>query len=463
MKHIDERTTEKVTRMANTVLIIDDNAKICRSLSRNLEQYGYKNYIANSGREAIELASTKRPDIVILDVVLGNESGLDILARLKSVDDRTPVLMITGFASIETAVWAIKNGAYDYLQKPLDLNKLMKTMENAIKIAELNDENQGLKKRLEKFTGRIITVDQPMMELCETAKKLAATDLPILLLGENGTGKEVIADYIHFHSERNSKEFHKINCASFPESLLDNELFGHEKGSFTGADSVFKGVFERADKSTLFLDEIGDMSLSIQAKILRTIQNSEIRRIGGSQNIDIDVRFIAATNKDLEQMITRGEFREDLYYRLNIAMLKIPSLRDRSEDIIPLAEYFLQEINKQRGASSLRFTDEVRGVFRRYGWPGNVRELKNAVHYATAIASSEEITAANLPNSILRELGRSWQSASVTSNIREETERGLIIRALQSANGNKSEAAKTLCMSRKTLYDKLRKYAITND
>jgi DNA-binding NtrC family response regulator len=448
--------------MSYSVLIIDDNAKICRSLARNLEQYGYKSFAAYSGIDAIKLISEKKMDIVLLDIVLENESGLDILTRLKSIDERIPVLIITGFASIETAVRAIKNGAYDYLQKPLDLNKLMKTMENAIKLVELNDENQDLKKRLEEFTGRIITGNPLMTELCNRAKKIATTDLPILLYGENGSGKEVLADFIHFHSARSAKEFHKVNCASFPESLLDNELFGHEKGSFTGADSFFKGVFERADKGTLFLDEIGDMSISIQAKILRTIQNSEIRRIGGSQNITIDVRFIAATNMDLESLIKKGEFREDLYYRLNIAMFKIPSLRQRPEDIIPLAEHFLAEINKQRGNTKLDFADEVKSLFLRYEWPGNVRELKNAVHYAAALASANLVTMPNLPNSILHGLVDALPATNGTANIRQETEKSLIINALRYSNGNKSEAAKALCMSRKTLYDKLRKYAISN-
>jgi DNA-binding NtrC family response regulator len=449
--------------VAYSVLIIDDNTKICRSLARNLEQYGYKSYVAYSGIEAIKLVSAKKMDIVLLDIVLENESGLDILTRLKSIDDRIPVLIITGFASIETAVRAIKNGAYDYFQKPLDLNKLMKTMENAIKIVELNNENQDLKERLEEFTGRIITNNPKMAELCDRAKKIAATDLPILLYGENGSGKEVLADYIHFHSARSAKEFHKVNCASFPESLLDNELFGHEKGSFTGADSFFKGVFERADKSTLFLDEIGDMSLSIQAKILRTIQNSEIRRIGGSQNIMIDVRFIAATNMNLEPLIKSGEFREDLYYRLNIAMFKIPSLRERPEDIIPLAEHFLAEINKQRGNARLDLSEDVKSLFLRYEWPGNVREVKNAIYYAAALAPSSLLTLPNLPHSILHGLGNSPRSANGIANIRQETEKSLILNALRSSNGNKSEAAKALCMSRKTLYDKLRKYAIANE
>jgi len=448
--------------MKYSVLIIDDNIKICRSLARNLEQYGYKSHTACSGMDAIRLVSEKKMDIVLLDIVLENESGLDILTRLKCIDDRIPVLIITGFASIETAVNAIRNGAYDYLQKPLDLNKLMKTMENAIRLAELKDENQDLKKRLEEFTGRIITGNPQMIEICERARKIASTDLPILIYGENGSGKEVLADFIHFHSARSAKEFHKVNCASFPESLLDNELFGHEKGAFTGADASFKGVFERADKGTLFLDEIGDMSISIQAKILRTIQNSEIRRIGGGQNISIDVRFIAATNMDLESLIKKGEFREDLYYRLNIAMFRIPSLRERPEDILPIAEHFLEEINRQRGGSGLAFADEVKSLFQRYEWPGNVRELKNAVHYSAALASSPLVTMPNLPNSLLHGSVDAPSRANGTANIRQETERNLIRDALRRSNGNKSEAAKELGMSRKTLYDKLRKYALAD-
>jgi DNA-binding NtrC family response regulator len=448
--------------MNNSILIVDDNEKIRRSLSRNLEQYGYVSHLAGSGKEAVDQLSSNRVDVVLLDVVLENESGLDILTRIKAIDDRIPVVIITGYASIETAVRAIKNGAYDYLQKPLDLNKLMKVIENAIKLNELGDENRELRKRLGEYEGRIITSNAKMLELCEMARKIASTDLPILIVGENGTGKEVLADFIHMNSGRSAKEFLKINCASFPESLLDNELFGHEKGSYTGADSCFRGIFERADGGTLFLDEIGDMSLSIQAKILRTIQNSEIRRIGGSANVKVDVRFVAATNRDLERQIANGDFREDLFYRLNIALFEVPPLRERREDIVPLAEYFLKDVARQRGRPPLRLSREVLEIFSAYDWPGNVRELKNVIHYASAIASSCELGTADLPGSFLH--GRSPAPASPrVGNIREEAERNLILRCLHESGGNKTEAAKALDMSRKTLYDKLRKYAIPID
>jgi DNA-binding NtrC family response regulator len=287
-------------------LIIDDNVKIRGSLAKNLEQYGYESLMAHSGREAIELLPPRRIDVVLLDIVLGDESGLDLLVRLKSIHDTLPVIVITGYASIETAIRAIKVGAFDYLQKPLDLNKLIKTMENAIAMTELAVENLGLKRRLEQFTGSLVTESPKMRELCEAARRMALTDLPILICGENGTGKEVLADYIYFQSSRRARELQKMNCASFPETLLDNELFGHEQGAYTGADSRSRGVFARADGGTLFLDEIGDMALGTQAKILRATQNNEIRRIGGSENISVDVRFMAATNKDLEDLIRKG-------------------------------------------------------------------------------------------------------------------------------------------------------------
>jgi DNA-binding NtrC family response regulator len=446
--------------MATQVLIIDDNARVCQSLSKNLEYYGYQSIIAHNASEAIGLYSSRKVEVVLLDVILGDASGLDVLARLKSINDRVPIIVITGFASIETAVQAIKVGAFDYLQKPIDLNKLMKTMDNAIRLAELSAENRELKHRLDEFAGKLVTSSPKMVKLCEMAQKIASTDMPVLILGENGTGKEVLADFIHYRSGRRSKPLHKVNCASFPDSLLDNELFGHERGAYTGAESVFKGVFERAEGGTLFLDEIGDMGLSIQAKILRTIQNREIRRIGGAENVTIDVRFIAATNKDLEALIERGDFREDLYYRLNIASLWVPPLRERREDILALAAFFLAEIGKERGEAPPALAEDVEDFLLRYAWPGNIRELKNTLSYASALASTGRITLDCLPATLMNRMGNVEEGIRGELNIRETVERNLIVSTLKAAANNKSETAKTLGMSRKTLYEKLRRYGI---
>jgi DNA-binding NtrC family response regulator len=291
-------------------------------------------------------------------------------------------------------------------------------------------------------------------------EKLAPTDLPVLFRGESGTGKEVIADFMHGASVRSAMPMVKINCAAFPETLLDNELFGHEKGAYTGADSMFKGVFEKANGGTLFLDEIGDMPLSIQAKILRTLQNNEIRRLGGSDTITVNVRFIAATNKDPEEMIRKGQFREDLYYRLNTAVLLIPSLRERREDIHLLVEHFLAD--RSTGASSAaghsvlkQVSAEVMARFLHYEWPGNVRELKNVVTYAAAMSSGERIELQDLPLHFLE----GAQTAG-EGNIREDMERALILKVLQSTKYNRSKTAELLAMSRKTLYTRMVKYGL---
>lgn len=309
--------------MNNSILIIDDNVKLSQSLSQNFEPLGYKCFTSTNCSEALDILSKHQIKIVLLDIVLGEEDGMAVLSKIVSLNLSIHVIMITGFGTIETAVQSIKCGAFDYVQKPLDFNKLLKIIENAFRISNLQEENQSLKKQIFELSPKMITQNKKMIEVCNTAKRLANTNIPILICGENGTGKELLADFIHKNSTRSAFPMIKINCAAFPENLLDNELFGHEKGAFTGANSYFKGVFEKANKSTLLLDEIGNMSLATQAKILRTLQNQEIKRIGGNETIKVDVRFIAATNKDLKKLIDEKLFREDLFYRLNAASINI--------------------------------------------------------------------------------------------------------------------------------------------
>ena len=363
--------------------------------------------------------------------------------------------MITGYASIESAVQSIKIGAYDYIQKPLDFNKLLKIIENAVRLSELKEENRNLKERLIEKAPKIITQNSRMLELYEKAKKLAATDIPVLICGENGTGKEIIADFIHVNSKRSSRKMLKTNCAAFPENLLDNELFGHERGAYTGAVSVFKGVFERAHMSSLFLDEIGDMSLAIQAKILRVLQNKEIRRIGGDNVIQVDVRFIAASNKILEDLIADNTFRKDLFYRLNAATLYIPPLRDRKDDIPLLANYFLKEFTDNNKCEIKGISDDVMAAFIAYEWPGNVRHLKNTIYYAAAISTQNFIESKDLPAPFSDN-----HRNGTDVNLRETTERHLIQGVLQNTHFNKKKAAEILKITRKTLYNKIEKYGI---
>ncbi len=434
---------------SSSLLIVDDNDKLCRSLARNFEHVGFSVSFASCAREAVSRFSSSRTDAVLLDIMLGEESGIDILTKLLAVDKNVPVIMITAYASVETAVQSLKLGAFDYVKKPLDFDELLKTVRKACEFSRLRDENVRLKSRLKELSATIVTNNPAMAALLGKGEKLAHTDLPVLICGESGTGKEVLADYIHAASARSSASMVKINCVAFPETLLDNELFGHEKGAYTGADSSFKGLFEKADGSTLFLDEIGDMPLSIQAKLLRTLQDREIRRLGGNQTIRVDVRFIAATNKDLAELIRKGQFREDLYYRLNAAVLSLPPLRERRDDIPLLVEHFL--------AAGRAGSADVMEKFLQYQWPGNVRELKNVVTYAAAMCSGNSINSEDLPVHFLES-----SRAPDGGNIREDMERSLILKVLQSTKYNRSRAAEILNMSRKTLYTKMAKYGLNS-
>jgi two-component system response regulator AtoC len=438
--------------MPETVLIIDDNVKWCKSLAQNFEQRGYQTRYAITGKEAHSILAQYPIQIIFLDIMLGAENGINILQEILLGHKHLPVIMITGFSSIDTAVQSIKLGAFDYVTKPLDFEKLLKIVENALKMPPPGEEKFPHKAPQ---SPRLITHNPKMLELCERAQRFAETDFPILICGENGTGKEIIADFIHAHSSRSAYEMLKINCAAFPETLLDNELFGHEKGAYTGADTTFKGVFERAQDSSLFLDEIGDMPLTIQAKILRTLQNHEIRRIGGDRTIRVNVRFIASTNKDLRKSIRENTFREDLFYRLNVATIRIPPLRERKEDIPPLAEYFLAECSKTHITVAKSFSEAVIAKLLQHHWPGNVRELRNTIHYAATIATNEMIGITDLPPHF-----NPIEPHTIAPNIREDMERKLILDTLQQTNYNKRKTAELLNMSRNTLYNKLEKYGI---
>jgi DNA-binding NtrC family response regulator len=442
--------------MATGILIIDDNIKLCKSLAQNFDQLGYRSHYAENSTGALDILSQHPVGVVLLDIVLGKEDGISVLERLLAWDRKLPVIMITGYGSIETAVKSVKLGAFDYVQKPLNFNNILKIVENALRVADLKSENQRLKNRIVALSDRIITRNQKMMDVCNKAKRLAETDIPILIIGENGTGKELLANFIHNNSKRNAYQINSINCAAFPETLLDNELFGHEKGAYTGADATFIGIFEKADGGTLHLDEIGDMAPSTQAKILRTLQNNEIRRIGGNRSITIDVRFIASTNKDIQGLIDEGRFREDLYYRINAATLSIPPLKERMDDIPVLVNHFLSFFSNNNLKASHRVSEAVLKRFCEYHWPGNIRELKNTINYAATMATTGEIRIEDLPASFI-----DMKKQKSEYNIMEETEKMLILRMLKQSDYNKRKAAALLEISRKTLYNKLKKYGIS--
>ena len=442
--------------MEQEILIIDDKIKVCESLAQNFRELGYRSHSATNSSDAVRLYLNHKIGAVILDVRLGEENGIDVLKQLMALNSKVPIIMITAYATIETAVESIKLGAFDYLQKPINFDKLETVVKNAIRLKQLEEENLKFRSRLSDFSSRLVTQSSEMHELCRKARQLAATDLPILICGESGTGKELLADFIHSCSRQSCNKIIKINCSAFAESLLDNELFGHDRGAYTGADSTFQGVFERAHNSTLFLDEIGDMPLSIQSKILRTLQDKEFRRVGGKATIKIDVRFIAATNKNLQVLIAEQKFREDLFYRLNAATLTIPPLRQRREDIPLLVGHFLNDFQSNDSKKTKLLSERVMKFFMNYDWPGNVRELKNALHYAATISLKERIDIGDLPLGFMKQ-----EQPETSENVRAKMEKELILSMLQKSEYNKKRAAELLNMSRKTLYNKLEKYGIS--
>lgn len=442
--------------MTGTVLVIDDNRKVFESLEPNFRHFGLSPLHAADSSEAFALLKEREIQAILLDIKLGSESGVDVLQEIRKREPAIPVIMITGFGSIDSAVQSMKLGAYDYVKKPLDFEHLYKTVENAIELYQLTVENAQLKQRLHQVEPPLCIRNQVMFDLVENTCKIAQTDIPVLITGENGSGKELIADYIHKHSDRKKEKMHKINCAAFPESLLDNELFGHEKGAYTGATAAFPGIFERAHGSTLFLDEIGDMPLTIQAKILRVLQNKEVRRIGGSETISINVRFVAATNQNLGERIRTGLFREDLYFRLNTAIIQIPPLRERMEDLPHLVDHFLAEFSNTHGKPVTSVSDEVMDRFQNYHWPGNIRELRNTINYAIAITSGSVLSLTDLPPRVLSPNDTNHH----VKGRKDESERQLIAKTLAECRWNKKHAAQVLGISRKTLYAKIERYGI---
>lgn len=435
------------------LLIVDDNLNVASSLKDNYVHFGFQCDIAQSGIDASNLVLSNHYNCVLLDLKLGSENGLDLLKKFKGIDDKLPIILITGFGTIDTAVEAIKNGAYDYIEKPINFEKLLVITNNAIELMKLKHEISSLSSMMKK--NNIVTQSPKMMQTIENAIILAKTDLPILLLGESGAGKELFAELIHMHSPDCDREMQRVNSASFAESLLENELFGHEKDAYTGASNIFHGVFERAHDSTLFLDEIGDMTLSTQAKILRAIQNKEIRRLGGTESIKINTRFIAATNKKISEMVKEGKFREDLYYRLNSGMLTIPPLRERTEDIPLLVRHFITDHCEKNSTDPKIVSDEVFDYLIDYSWPGNVRELKSTILYALSLSRTGRIDLSDLPPYIIPEKPN-FESADSLPN----AEKNLILKTLKKTNYNKTQTAKLLNISRRTLYNKMEVYGI---
>lgn len=381
------------------ILIIDDEENIRGGLILALKSEGYDVQSAENGEQGLEKLNIFLPDLVICDVKMPLLSGIQFLEIAKKKHPNIPIIMLTGHGGLDDAINAMKLGAYDFLTKPIHLEKLFLLIKRALSSVSIKQHNEELEQRLNERKGyKDIIGDSPkIIKALDVVKQVASTDATVLLLGESGVGKEIFATAIHENSERAQGPFIKVHCGSLPETLLESELFGHEKGAFTGANTRRKGRFERADKGTIFLDEIGDISLQVQIKLLRILQEREFERVGGEETLSTDIRIIAATNKDLKQAIQAGLFREDLYYRLNVVEVTIPPLRERIEDIPRLALHFLNIINSKHNKNVKSFTPEVLKKFIEYPWPGNIRELQNAIETAIILSSSEEITLDNLP------------------------------------------------------------------
>jgi two-component system nitrogen regulation response regulator NtrX len=449
-----------------TILIVDDEQSIRESLDGILQDEGFRTLVAETGEEALAMLAEENPDLVLLDIWLPGIDGLETLRRIRENHQEQLVVMMSGHGTIETAVKATKLGAYDFIEKPLSLEKVLISIENALKVNRLVEENRSLKARIAREY-EMVGSSASIQSLKEQIAIAAPTSGWVLITGENGTGKELVARAIHHYSRRSDKPFIEVNCAAIPEELIESELFGHEKGAFTGATAQRKGKFDQAHEGSLFLDEIGDMSLKTQAKILRILQERKFERVGGNRTIEVDVRVIAATNKDLEEEIQEGNFRQDLYYRLNVLPFHVPPLRERREDIPLLAKHFLSYFCSKESRDTKILEQDAIEAMMAYNWPGNVRELKNIVERLVIMSPHQTIAFADLPTSIQRggdrdPGGRAYLPGEGVSlkQAREDFEREFILQKLQENEGNISRTAEAIEMERSNLHRKIKSYGI---
>ncbi len=435
------------------ILLVDDNPSIFRSLGLNLQDSGYAVAWARDGAEAMEMARENRPDLVLLDLSLGKEDGIEVLQNILAEYHSLPVVMITGYGTFEAAVKSIKIGAYDFLPKPLDFDHLLGTIDKALGRRRNGEEDEEANDEF--LAKRLVTRAQPMLAAYRKAKLLAKTDLPVLITGESGSGKELLVELIHENSTRKQAVLRRINCSAYPETLIDNELFGHEKGAYTGADNTHQGLFEQAHNGTLHLDEIADLALPSQAKLLRVLEDGAVFRLGGRAEIKVDVRVIATTNKNIPEMIEEGTFRKDLFYRLNAVFIYLPPVREHQGDLELLLKHF---VNKAAAGGERKwFSPEALKLLHRYPWPGNVRELKNTVNMCVALSSGSVIGVETLPHSIV-----DFCKANPAPDKIDQAEKDLIMRVLEESHYNKQKASQRLGISRKTLYNKLKGYGLDN-
>ena len=442
------------------VLVVDDDQAHLTMLVAMLKSWGYGVTTATDGSEAVGKVETQPFDVVLTDVRMAQMDGIEALRRIRDFNPFLPVLIMTAYSSLGTAVDALKAGAYDYLHKPLDFDELRLALKRAVDHASLRQENTRLRREAGPALD-MIGKSAAMNELVDMIQAVAPSEASVLILGESGTGKELVAKALHQNSARAGRELVTINCAALAENLLESELFGHEKGAFTGADRRREGRFVQADKGTLFLDEIGEMALPLQAKLLRALQDGEVQRVGSDRSMQVDVRILAATNRDLEAAVQDGTFREDLFYRLNVISLRVPPLRERQDDIPLLAQYFLTRFADRNHKHFRGFAPRAMDAMLHYAWPGNVRELENVVERAVILAVGEHIAETDLPPALRPGTDLPQVNLDLAGQSLEDVERAAIIRTLEQAGQNKSETARILGVTRVTLRAKMRKFGLS--
>jgi len=446
------------------ILVVDDEESIRMMLRAVLEEEGYEIIEAADGPEAVKAVEQNPLDLILLDIRMTTMDGIETLTEIRKISPFVPVLMMTAYATVKTAVEALKAGAFEYLAKPLDIEELKILVQKALEYYRLREENLTLKERLgSRFDfSRIIGKGRKMKELFDFLAQVAPSEATVLILGESGTGKELVANAIHHNSPRTQQPFVKVACAALPETLLESELFGHEKGAFTGAIARREGRFQAAHRGTIFLDEVGEMSLAIQTKLLRVLQEREFEPVGSSRTAKVDVRVIAATNKDLGKEIKEGRFREDLFYRLNVIPIHLPPVRERKEDIPALANHFLSLYREKNKKEIKEISPKALDLLIRHDWPGNIRELENCLERAVIVARGELIAPADLPPAIQNlPAGKEDAEIPFPAGISlQEAEKALILKTLEDAGGNRSRAAEILGINRRTLQMKLKEYGM---
>ncbi|HUP52419.1 MAG TPA: sigma-54 dependent transcriptional regulator [Longimicrobiales bacterium] len=453
--------------MSAHLLVVDDEKGIRDALVQLFEYEGHEVSTAEDGHKGIEIADKLRPDVTFLDVKMPGLDGLDVLAKLREVDPHAVVVMISGHGTIDTAVEATRKGAYDFLEKPLDTDRLLVTLRRALELKGLTQSVAALKRQVESRY-EIVGNSFAIRQVLERVEKVSPTEARVLITGENGTGKELVARAIHRLSARADRQFVEVNCAAIPSELIESALFGHMKGSFTGAIADRAGKFEQADGGTLFLDEVGDMSLEAQAKVLRALEEGVVTRVGGSKPIEVDVRVIAATNKDLEEEIEAGAFREDLFYRLNVVPIRVPPLRERRDDVPMLVQHFADIMSKREGVTPRKFDESAVARLLELPWPGNVRELRNTVERLMILSSGDAVRAEDVD---LLAAGRGAAPAVVGDILAAETfsdfknraERAYILQRLRENDWNVAETARQIDMPRSNLYKKIERYGLVRE